>query len=121
MAVQLISLRYVLEDEAEDIRQLLTQHHIEFYETPPGNWGISMPAIWLQDADDLDTAKALLERYQTERSQRIREEYEQLKAAGLHRTLLDELRENPIKVIAFVALAAAIAYFSVTPFLEMSR
>ncbi|MBU0657012.1 MAG: hypothetical protein KJ914_17955 [Gammaproteobacteria bacterium] len=121
MAVQLLSLRHVFEDEADEIRQLLTTHRIEFYETPPGNWGISMPAIWLQDADDLEIAKALLATYQAERGQRIRDEYEQLKAAGLHRTILDEIRENPLKVIAFVALAIAIAYVSINPFMEISR
>ncbi len=121
MSAQLISLRHVLEDEAEEIRQLLTKHRIEFYETPPGNWGISMPAIWLHDEDDLEHAKALLDTYQEERGQRIREEYTQLKSAGLHRTLLDEIRANPVKVVAFIALAAAVAYFSITPFLELSQ
>jgi len=47
MAVQLFKLKGVPEDEAEDIRNLLTNHYIDHYETPAGNWGISMPAIWL--------------------------------------------------------------------------
>mgnify|MGYP000122608217 CR=1 FL=1 len=47
-------------DFAEEIRK--------YYETPAGNWGISMPALWLKDenAHDLDRAKALIEKYGSE-------------------------------------------------------
>ena len=42
MPLQLFNLRGVPEDEAEDIRQLLDEHEIEFYETSAGNWGVSL-------------------------------------------------------------------------------
>lgn len=117
MAKKLISMRNMHSDEAEEIRALLTEKHVDHYETPEGNWGISMPAIWLHNEDDFERAKSILDQYHQARSERIRSEYNELKREGMHRTLLDELRENPVKFIAFTALAAAILYFSVAPFI----
>lgn len=121
MAAKLISLRDVPDDEIDDICKLLTEHRIDFYETPPGNWGISSHTIWIQENGELDRAKELLSAYQLERGQRLREEYEQMKATGMHRTILDEVRENPLKVIALLVLAAGVTYFSVVPFIEIGR
>ncbi len=68
MAVKLFRLRHVPEDELEEIRALLLEHDVAFYETTAGGWGISEAAIWLHDPEQLESAKALLERYQQERS-----------------------------------------------------
>lgn len=119
MSVRLVKLRGVLEEEAEEIRQLLAAHGIAFYETPAGNWGISMPAIWLEDADDLERAKALLDDYQRERQARSRAEYEQARQAGTNRGLLDVLRENPLRFLAYLALIALVLYLSTAPFLDL--
>ena len=48
MALLLFRLRNVPDDEADEVRHLLNENSIEFYETSAGNWGISMPAIWLR-------------------------------------------------------------------------
>lgn len=112
-------MRDMHDDEAEEIRALLTEKQVDFYETPEGNWGISMPAIWLHDADDHERAKGILDEYHQARSERIRDEYDALKREGMHRTVLDELREHPVKFIAFTALAGAILYFSVAPFVTL--
>ena len=64
MSVLLFRLRNVPEDEAEDIRELLTNNNFEFYETSAGNWGISTAAIWLNNNNGLDNAKKLIENYQ---------------------------------------------------------
>ncbi|MEJ2321488.1 MAG: DUF6164 family protein [Gammaproteobacteria bacterium] len=121
MSVQLFRLRNVPEDEAEEIRQLLHEHGIEFYETPAGNWGISMPALWLIDenAHELDHAKALIEQYQEKRAVQKRAEYEQLRREGRHRKLIDVLRERPLEVLLYVLIAALILYFSTKPFLDL--
>lgn len=121
MAVKLMSLRDVSGEEAEEIRALLSERRFDYYETPAGNWGISAPMIWLREPEDLDIAKKLLESYQQERSQRIQEEYQQLRERGEQRKFLDEIREYPLRVIALVALAAAVAYFSVVPFIELGQ
>jgi len=77
MSKQIFRLRNVPDDEAEEIRLLLREHGIEFYETPGGNWGISMPALWLNDENEhrAEEAKALIEEYQEERAVRIRRAY----------------------------------------------
>ncbi|MEE3087569.1 MAG: DUF6164 family protein, partial [Pseudomonadota bacterium] len=42
MAKLLFRMRDVPDDEAEEVRELLTQNKITFFETFAGNWGISM-------------------------------------------------------------------------------
>lgn len=119
MAVQLIRLRGVHEDEAQELRELLQANAIDYYETPAGNWGVSMPAIWLRDEAQLSLARALVQDYQTQRAIRVRSEYEQLKQAGEHPTFLRELKSRPARVVAYLAVIAVIVYFSTMPFIEI--
>ncbi|MEZ5476697.1 MAG: DUF6164 family protein [Thiolinea sp.] len=119
MAAKLISLRNVLEEEAEGIRALLERHRIDYYETPPGNWGVSAPIIWIRDADDLEQAKQLLEQFEAELGERVRSEYQQLRASGQHRTLWDQLRSNPLQVILLLAAAALVLWLSIMPFVQL--
>lgn len=119
MPVKLFSLRGVPDDEAEEVRALLTKHAVDYYETPAGMWGISMPAIWLQDESQLARAKSLIEEYQRVRGEQARAAYAQLKAEGKHRTLLDALRENPLRFIVYICAAAALLYVSTKPFLSL--
>ncbi|MBL1274880.1 MAG: hypothetical protein COB30_002220 [Ectothiorhodospiraceae bacterium] len=121
MAVRLFPLRNVPDDEADDVRELLTDHQIEFYETFGGNWGVSMPAIWLRDNSQLQDAKALIAEYQTERTQQQRAIYKQLKNEGKHRTFWDMLQEEPLKIIAYISIVFAILYFSTKPFLSLGE
>jgi len=118
MAKLLFRMRNVPEDEAEEVRQLLVEHSIETYETDAGNWGISLPAIWLHSDDDFDRAKTLLDNYQRERSIRIRAEYEELRSQGLHPSLLSTLREQPLKVIVYCLAIGVILYLSLSSFLR---
>jgi hypothetical protein len=122
MSKQIFRLRNVPDDEAEEIRRLLREHDIEFYETPGGNWGISMPALWLNDDNEhrLEEAKALIEEYQEERAVRIRREYEELKQQGKHRRLSDAFRERPLEFIFYLLIVALILYFSTKPFLDLA-
>ncbi|MEA3303826.1 MAG: DUF6164 family protein [Pseudomonadota bacterium] len=119
MSVILFRLRGVPDDEADEIRELLKTHEIDFYETSAGNWGISMPAIWLRDNSRKKLAKQLIEAYQEERTSRMKSEYASLKERGEDRTLFDIFREDPLRMLLYVAAVAAILYFSVAPFLEL--
>jgi hypothetical protein len=118
MPVKLFKLRNVPDDEAEDVRHLLTDHDIDFYETYAGGWGISMPAIWLQDADQLAQAIALIEEYQNKRTVQAKSEYAQLKKEGKHRTVMDKIRENPVQFVLLFFLSLFILYVSLAPFLQ---
>ncbi|MDH3354574.1 MAG: DUF6164 family protein [Chromatiales bacterium] len=118
MPLQLFNLRGVPEDEAEDIRQLLDEHKIEFYETSAGNWGVSHPAIWLIDeSDQLDEAKALIDAYQVERTERAQAAYRQLKVEGRERSIISLLKDSPLQLIVYLMLIGVILFISLTPML----
>jgi hypothetical protein len=112
MAVQLFNLRNVPDDEADAIRALLQEHAIDYYETPAGNWGISMPSIWINDEGQREQALALIEAYQQERLRSSREDESP-------RTLAEMVREHPMRYLAYLALIALVLYISVTPFLKI--
>jgi hypothetical protein len=117
MSVQLLVLRGVPEDEAEEIREILRSARVDFYETPEGNWGISLPAIWLRDETDLNRARQLLDDYQTQRAESARDEFTRQSAVGAHKGFLGRLKEEPLRILLYLAIVAAVLYFSTMPFL----
>ena len=121
MPTRLFTLRDVPNDEADEIRDILTNNNIDFYETPPSMWGISAGAIWLKDEHQLDYAKELIEKYQRERSIKILGEYEQLKREGKAKTIIDKIKEGPIQFIIYLALLLFIIYVSTKPFLNFGK
>ena len=120
MPVILFKLRNVPDDEAEEIRELLSRHNIEFYETPAGRWGISMEAIWLKDESLLDDAKQLIDEYQTQRYQRVRQEYEELENQGQVESFAQRLANRPVQVLFYVAIILIILYFVTMPFIKLA-
>lgn len=117
MPVLLFKLNGVPEDEADDIRELLKAHGIEFYETSAGRFGISLAAIWLRDdSADLARARQLIDAYQDERAQRARSEYAALREAGRNETLWDRLRLQPLRVAGYAAVILFILWLSLVPF-----
>lgn len=121
MSALLFKLRYVPDDEANDIRELLETNSIEYYETSAGNWGISTPAIWLINNNDLQKAKSLIKIYQQERSTVQREAYAKLKHSGEHKTFIDIFKDNPYRFIAYLVFVLLIIYFSIKPFLNLAH
>ncbi|TCV89003.1 DUF6164 family protein [Sulfurirhabdus autotrophica] len=121
MPVQLFMLRGVPDDESEEIRELLNAHDIAFYETPAGNWGVSAPAIWLNDEGQLQQAKRLIEQYQKERLARVRAEYEQLKRDGKNRTVFDQIKDDPVRLIGYLIVILTVLYLSTKPFLDLGK
>lgn len=113
MAKLLFHLRHVPEDEADEVRELLTAQGIDWYETGPGLWGFSAPALWLRDADQHPRARGLIDAYQQTRRERAREHRD---AHGRER-FLDLLRERPgyvlprlAAILAIVALVLALPW-----------
>lgn len=121
MAARLFSLHNVPDDEAEEVRELLTNHALDFYESPEGNWGVSMPAIWLYDENQLPEARALIAEYQKKRLDRVREEYALLQRNAMNRTMLDVIRENPLRFVIYLAFIAMVIYFSIQPFMDIGK
>lgn len=121
MAIKIFSLKQVPEDEAEEIRALLTDNHIDHYETPAGNWAISAAAIWLKDEGQAPQARLLIDQYQQERVIRVREEYARLKQAGSQRTFIDVVRDNPRQFFVYLIAILAVLYLSTMPFIGMGQ
>jgi len=116
MSRLLIKLRYAPDDEIQEIRSLLQEHRIAFYETQSGPWGISAPGIWLNDEHQYDRAKALMGDYQENRFREKHAEYERLRRVGQQRTFLQNLVEHPVQVILYSLTVGLILYFSISPF-----
>lgn len=121
MSVLLFKLRNVPDDEADEVRELLEQNDIDYYETTSGTWGISLAAIWLHSDERLKEAKKLIDTYQAERQQRMRQLHQELKARGEHRTVLDMIKESPVKTLLYLVALLFILYISTMPFVQMFR
>lgn len=113
MSILLFSLRGVPDDEADEVRELLAEQGIDFYETPAGNWGVSMPALWLRNDDDLPKAQSLLNAYQQQRAITQRAIYLQNKQAGLHKSFLQKFKEKPLLYFAYFVVIILVMYASV--------
>lgn len=121
MGILLFKLRHVPDDEADDIRAILSGNGIDFYETSAGSWGISLPAIWLHDEAQLEKAETLIDAYQQQRQKSARTHYEQLRQKGEHRTIMDKVKEAPLQAIIYLAAVLIILYLTITPFMRIFR
>lgn len=118
MGVLLFKLNGVLEDEAEDIRELLVARDIAFYETSAGNWGVSLAAIWLNDEAQLPAARAIVDSYQADRLTQARKAYREQQAQGDIDTFWGRVRRDPWKAFLYLWPVALILYLSMTLFLN---
>jgi len=118
MSTLLFSLRGVPDDEADDIRELLTENNIDYYETSAGNWGISMPALWVNNNEQIIEAQKLLNQYHQQRAITQREIYEQLKKERGNRQFTHALTKNPIRFIVYTGAIALILYVSIKMLFE---
>jgi len=121
MAAFLFSYRNVPDDEIDAVLKLLQDNGIDFYETPPGNWGISAGGIWLRDAARLEAARELLTAYQQQRRAEAREAYEVMRREGSLPTLFDRVRAEPLRFLLYLAAILLILYLSTMPFIDFGR
>lgn len=115
-----MKLRGVPDDERVEIYDLFDEHGIDYYETSAGNWGISMPALWLRDHDQFPLARSLLDEYQAARYQQAREEYEMKCRYGQQRSWGDLIRDNPWRFALYMGIVAGLIYISIVPFLALT-
>ena len=118
MSKLLFKMRNVPEDEAQEVRELLDSNNIEFFETFAGSWGISLPAIWLKREDQLEQARVLLDEYQSERTNRLKHEYELSRQLGETKTIWHSFTENPFRFIAYMSLVGLVLFLSLRFFLS---
>lgn len=112
MAKLIFRLFDVSEDEADDIRTLLTEHNLAFYETQEGRWRVGLAAIWITDNERFNEARALIDAYQIERYQRLQQE-------PPIKSLYQQTLDHPIRFLATVLLLSLILAISVLPFLHL--
>lgn len=114
MAILIFRLKNVPEDEAQDIRDLLDENDIDYYETPAGILGFSMPGIWLKNEDQAERASLLIDEYQQQLQSRVRKEYEMNK-----RTVMHMLKEDPLRYFGSILAIFFICYFMVYLFFNL--
>ena len=119
MAILFFSLRGVPDDEADDVRELLTANDIGFYETPGGGWGISMPAIWLYQNGDLEKAKPLFDEYQRQRTITQRALYQQLKQQGKTHNFFYYNLKKPLQFVIYSGIIVLTLYVSIKWLFEL--
>jgi len=120
MSALLFKLRNVPEDEADDIRDLMQTHRIEIYETSAGNWGISMPAIWVQNDENLAEAKQLLAQYQQKRATEARHAYNEDRRLGRAPSLMQKIFERPLVITGIILFCLFVIYAMTSPFIRLA-
>mgnify|MGYP003145271603 CR=1 FL=1 len=121
MARLLFKLAQVPDDEAADIRALLNEHQIQFYETDAGFFRVGLDAIWLADGTQEEQARELLKAYQSERSLRQQQNYAQLVEAGQVPSVWQVFCAQPIRFIASALAIIFVAGLTLIPFLMLLR
>lgn len=116
MARLLFKLAQVPDDEAQEIRELLTREEIRFYETDAGFFRVGLDAIWLADAEQEARARELLMAYQQERSQLQQENYARLVEAGQVSNMWQHFCAQPLRFIALVVAIIFVAGLTLLPF-----
>lgn len=119
MSKLLFRMRDVPEDEAQEVRELLIENEIEFFETYAGNWGISLPALWVKRQDQYELARQILDEYQAERGQRIRLEYDLDRERGDAKTVWQSFRDSPFRFTAYLILIGVVLYLSTRFFFSL--
>ena len=112
MGKLLFKLHDVPEQEADQVRQMLDEANIAYYETTAGNWGVSLAAIWLVQESDQEKAKALLSEFQEQWQQQVMSERE----THPPESLSARLKREPTKIALALVAVAAILYLSIMPF-----
>ncbi|RBO86030.1 hypothetical protein DFP76_101306 [Marinomonas aquiplantarum] len=113
MAILVFRLKYVPEEEIDDIRQLLTEHDIDFYETSAGRWQISMAGIWVRDKQQAEQARALIREDQLERSRDMKIPT----AADYLLGYFQHARQNPAEAFFTLVAIGLILSLSILPFI----
>lgn len=112
MPYLVFKLNGVPSDEADDVRTLLTDNDIHYYETSSGRWGVSIAAIWVREDGEYEQARQLISQYQIERAGRVRKEYSHNRTNLWMRFL-----ENPVEFIMILLAVCFILGITLYPFL----
>jgi len=112
MTTLVFRLRNVPDKEGEDVRVLLDEAGIDWYETTAGTWGIALPGIWVGNPAQAGQARLLIDAYQRELEARACD-------PATRPSFLERLGERPVAVISVLAFCAFVLYVSIHPFVQL--
>lgn len=118
MSVLIFRLNGASEEEAAELRELLEQNNVAFYETSAGRWGISVAGIWLRDESQKQRARELIDQYQGDRKKQF--EHWWAEQPGFLMGLWRSFLSRPIPFVLTALLLAAIIFISLSPFLSLA-
>jgi hypothetical protein len=116
MSKLIFRMRDVPIDEADEVRALLDSKNIDYFETFGGNWGISMPALWVKDPAKFKEARTLIDQYQKQRLFSLNlDTSEESKV----KTLLESFKDRPVQFVAYWFLIAIVLFISIYYFFSL--
>ncbi len=121
MTTLLFKLKDVPDDEANDIRELLTENDIYFYETHAGFWRLGVDGIWLPDEINLERARQLIKTYQAERTANQQKVYADLVEQGQAPTLWQNFLLSPLRFVLLIIAVFFILTLTLAPFGFMGK
>ena len=95
-----------------DIKQLLTDHQISFYETQEGRWQVSLAGLWVKDKEQAQQALALIQEDQATRSKGMIEPSLKEFLYGY----LEHTKQNPVESLFTLIAIVLIISLSIFPF-----
>jgi len=107
VAIKLLSLNGVDNNEACEIRTLLNENDINYYETPGRNFAFIHGAIWLVDSSQFGKAQELITKYQAQRENNAKITYGEAVTSGEIKSFFQRVKDN-IVVSAFWAIGILI-------------
>ena len=121
MPVRLMALRDVPDDELEGIVALLDEAGIAHYQTPPGLFGLSPAALWIEHAAAEPEARQLLDDFQTRRAQMARAAWASARDAGEVPGVWRALRQRPWHALGLLILVLGVLFALSLPMWGLGR
>lgn len=116
MPALIFQLRHVPDDEAAEVRELLSEHGFETYETEPSPFGVHAGAIWLRDETARERAALLLAEYQQERRERAQAEQQSAGNPGAFTSFVQFVRMRPGAALLLAMALLGVLVVSAWPF-----
>jgi hypothetical protein len=121
MTILLFKLQNVPDDEAADVRELLAENDIYFYETHAGFWRLGVDGLWLPDDTHLERARELIHIYQTQRTDTQKKLYADLLEQGEAPTLWQNFLISPLRFVLLIVAVFFVLTLTLAPFGFMGK
>lgn len=116
MTILIFKLQNVPDDEAADVRELLAENDIYFYETHAGFWRLGVDGLWLPDDTHLERARELIRAYQQERTAQQKKVYADLVEQGQAPTLWQNFKVSPLRFVLLIIAVFFVLTLTLAPF-----